>query len=333
MAILAASDGGVTTQGPPGADGSPRPQIEIDSRTVVRHVRNADRLPRVTVGVPTYNRPDMIGRALASLARQTFRDFTVIVSDNAGVNQSTIDAVHAVEAQLPEITLIGQPVNRGMVANLEFLLGIAATDYFMWLADDDEITPDYLAELVALLDSNPNHVAAMGAWHKMSSETEVENCAQLHSSSPNRLFRATQYVAFVKDDTLLYGLHRTKNLRRCRFEPFGFPNRGVITNYGYTFLFDLILQGPIAYSGKAALISHIYTVKQYSIARSMGVKDRLRTMVRRMNVYYLYCAKAARMNPLILATILPAALFGFLRDLMSAAFRIAIRGMRRREAV
>jgi len=303
----------------------------VDPLSVIRHVRSTNLVSRVTVGVPTYNRAHTLGRALGSLARQTFRDFTVIVSDNAGANQATLDVVREIESDLPEIRLVAQPDNIGILGNLEFLLDAAETEYFMWLADDDEITPNYLAELVGLLDKSPDRVAAMGAWRKMTSEIEANEPAQLQSIQVSRLLRGVRYVVSIKDDTLLYGLHRTASLRRCSFDTFAFPNRGVITNLGYTFLFDLILQGPIAYSAGAALISHIYTVKAYSVARAHGVKDRLRTLARRANVYYLYCKKTARKYPLMLLAILPAALFAFARDLLLAVFRVGMRGIIRRE--
>ena len=41
--------------------------------------------PLVSVIIPTYNRPDGLRRALASVSAQTFRDFEVIVVNDAGI--------------------------------------------------------------------------------------------------------------------------------------------------------------------------------------------------------------------------------------------------------
>jgi len=38
--------------------------------------------PLVTVGVPTYNRPKGLKRALNSLVNQTYQNLEIIVSDN-----------------------------------------------------------------------------------------------------------------------------------------------------------------------------------------------------------------------------------------------------------
>ena len=37
----------------------------------------------VTVGIPTYNRSRLLERAIASVLRQSYRSFTLVVSDNA----------------------------------------------------------------------------------------------------------------------------------------------------------------------------------------------------------------------------------------------------------
>ena len=37
----------------------------------------------VTVGIPTRNRSPLLGKAIASVLRQSYRDFTLVVSDNA----------------------------------------------------------------------------------------------------------------------------------------------------------------------------------------------------------------------------------------------------------
>src|SRR5712692_10027197 len=45
-------------------------------------------IPRVTVVIPTYNRAPLLGRALASVRRQTLTDFEVVVVDDASADDS-----------------------------------------------------------------------------------------------------------------------------------------------------------------------------------------------------------------------------------------------------
>ena len=42
----------------------------------------------------------------------------------------------------------------------------------MWLADDDEISPNYVEVLAKILDENPDVVSAAGHWVYMADEFE-----------------------------------------------------------------------------------------------------------------------------------------------------------------
>lgn len=300
-------------------------RLRLNDHCITLHTKNSVRPARVTIGIPTYQRAHTIRRALASLARQTFCDFVVVISDNAGADQSTLEAVRNIERDLPEIWLVAQSENIGALKNLNFLLASASTEYFMWLADDDEITDNYLEKLVGLLDNDPTAVSALGCWRRMHNEREGHEQTQLDKSAASRLVRVFSYVAFETDDSLFYGLHRTERLRKCQFNDYFYPNRGVLTNWCYVFLFDLIWQGRVLSSQEATWISHNYTEKAYSRAKAGGVKNKIRTLFRRVNVYYLYCAKVARRNPMILLATIPASVIGFLRDIMSALHRVAKR--------
>ena len=43
--------------------------------------------PTVVLGMPVYNRPDTLARALESLLSQTYRDFAVVIVDDAPASQ------------------------------------------------------------------------------------------------------------------------------------------------------------------------------------------------------------------------------------------------------
>ena len=42
-----------------------------------------DNFPLVSIGIPTYNRPEGLRAALLAITRQTYKNIEVIVSDNA----------------------------------------------------------------------------------------------------------------------------------------------------------------------------------------------------------------------------------------------------------
>lgn len=286
--------------------------------------------PRVTIGMPTYRRGAVIRRALESIAAQTYRDFVLVISDNNGDDPVTQEAVRAMADAFPEVVLIAQPENIGVMQNLLRLIGLAETEYFMWLADDDEISPNYLEELVGLLDADPEMVSAQGQWRKMLDGHTFVEPDIVEAGQGGRAARLARFIALGRDDTLFYGVHRVEALRKTRFEGYFWPNREMLTNFCYVQIFDLLWQGRVGYSKSAYWTSHNYSVKGYTAARAASVKDRAKTLVRRVNVHWLYLRKTASRNPALLTVVAPAAAAGFGYDIASAVGRFAGRAIGKR---
>lgn len=110
-----------------------------------------DRPPTVSVVSLSYNRCANVAELLQSLQRQTYRDVEVILVDNAS-QDGTADMVRR---DFPEVRLIANPTNLGMVAyNLGFA---AARGEIIVVVDDDGLpgTPDWLAQIVDRFERNP----------------------------------------------------------------------------------------------------------------------------------------------------------------------------------
>lgn len=296
-------------------------RIDIYDQNIILHKNNSVAAPRVTIGLPTYRRGLVIRRALESIASQTYRNYVVIVSDNNGIDAETIAAVEDYTHIMPEIFLIAQDTNSGALNNLRFLLAAAATEYFMWLADDDEISPGYIEELVGLLDANPLTVTAVGRWMALSSPTKGVIQTQLRLDEESRLSRLFRFVACNINDSAFYGLHRISCLRTILFSGYFFPNSSILTNWCYLLLYDMLLQGRFSYSEKVTWICHNYSEKEYDRALARGVADRIKTLLRRLNVYALYIGKTARKVPILVPFIVLASSFSFIRDVAYFAFR------------
>jgi len=114
----------------------------------------SSRRPRVTVAVPTHNRPQLLGRSLASIAGQTFTDFEVVV-----VNDGGVDVSHVVAQRSDlDIRLIDHGVNRGRSAAYNTAIHAARGELLTWLADDDLYYPHHIATNVAVMDRlGPGH--------------------------------------------------------------------------------------------------------------------------------------------------------------------------------
>ncbi|TKB65719.1 MAG: glycosyltransferase [Nitrospira sp.] len=119
------------------------------------------RVPKVSVIVPTYNRPERLRAALASLAAQTYQDFEVIVVNDFG---SEVESIIAACADRSRITTICHDRNRGLAAARNSGLRVAKGTYVAYLDDDDRYLSNHLETLAAYLDRHECRIAYTDAW-------------------------------------------------------------------------------------------------------------------------------------------------------------------------
>ncbi len=113
--------------------------------------------PRVSVIIPNWNGTRYLAPCLASLRKQRFGDFEVIVVDNA----STDDSVEMVQRDYPEVRLVRLPTNKGLTGGVNAGIAEARGDIIVLLNNDTEVDENWLAELVGALDAHPE--ASMAA--------------------------------------------------------------------------------------------------------------------------------------------------------------------------
>lgn len=138
-------------------------------------------MARVFVGIPTYNRPDLVREAIESVKAQSFADWTMVVSDNC----STPDAMASVRRYIeqladPRINYHAQEVNQGEYGQgWLFLDRSAGCEFMVILHDDDMLTPTYLELAVTALDAAPecdvfaaNFVTVDTAGQRLEADTQ-----------------------------------------------------------------------------------------------------------------------------------------------------------------
>ena len=266
-------------------------RIELNKQKIILSYNNLNSKPIITVGVPTYKRKTL-ERTLISLTKQNFKEFQVLISDNNGISEETINIVEKFKFSLPIVFLISQKNNIGNIGNIAFLLNCANTEFFMWLADDDEISENYIITLYNLLLKNPDAVSAMGSCKLMSSSKNGKFISQIDNANKNTIIRICNFIVGNADDTSFYGLHKTRNLRNTFFNGYFSPNKKIISNYCYLIIFDLLLQGPILSSKDAIWLCHAYSEKSYNRGDGATFRGKFIIFIRRINIYILYCFKA-----------------------------------------
>jgi len=117
--------------------------------------------PRVSIGVPVFNGEPFVEEALASLLAQTFRDFELIIADNASTDR-TESICQAFARRDPRIRYIRHARNLGAPENWNYVARAARGVYFKWASANDSCAPTMLAESIAALDADPRLVLCHG---------------------------------------------------------------------------------------------------------------------------------------------------------------------------
>ena len=111
--------------------------------------------PTVTIVVRTRNRPAMLRRALASIDSQTYRNFEVVVVNDAGDEAEVRSVIDPLDAAFKKaITIVTNEVSNGREAALESGFNASRCPYYAIHDDDDSWHPDFLAKTVAYLDEH-----------------------------------------------------------------------------------------------------------------------------------------------------------------------------------
>lgn len=99
--------------------------------------------PKVSVIIPTYNRANLLPRAIKSVLNQTFKDFELIIIDD-GSTDNTKQIVEDFQKRESKIKYVWQENSGGPANSVNSGLKIARGEYVALLENDDEWLPEKL---------------------------------------------------------------------------------------------------------------------------------------------------------------------------------------------
>lgn len=116
--------------------------------------------PKVSVIIATYNRAGLLPRAVNSVLDQTHEDYEIIIVDDCSPDH-TQEVIRRFNG--PRVRSFRHEVNQGAAAARNTGIANARGEYIAFLDDDDECTPNRLADQVSILDSRPE-VGMVYGW-------------------------------------------------------------------------------------------------------------------------------------------------------------------------
>ena len=116
-----------------------------------------DKIPLVSIGLAVFNGEKYLAQAVDSILAQTFKDFELIISDNASSDR-TQEICSQYAAKDPRIRYYRNPINIGGVNNENRTFALARGKYFRLMAHDDLLAPQLIAKSVEILEQNSEFV-------------------------------------------------------------------------------------------------------------------------------------------------------------------------------
>lgn len=205
----------------------------------------------MTVGIPVHNGASTLPRALDSVVGQTYENLEIILSDNASTDETPTLGRDLADKDT-RVRYVRHDRLISAVENFRFVLEQATGDYFMWAADDDAHSPNYVETLAAALSSHPDAMLAISDIVRFEPGTEPSSGTLFPTSAADEF---TSYKALVRDVVLsgcseFYGLYRTEGLR-------GYP--WVRSDFGIEniLLFYVRLRGKVVYAPGAVFYNSV----------------------------------------------------------------------------
>src|SRR5688500_6593822 len=186
---------------------------------------------RVTVLIPTYNRAHWLGGAIDSVLAQTYRDFHLVVSDNAST-----DATREVVARYddPRLTYVRRETNCGLNAHYNSWFQRVGSEYLFIVPDDDRLAPDAVELTVAALDANPRAGFVHGRVDVVDAHGAVIAAAHdMTGLSGDTVERGDEFIR--RSMAMSYRVHastvnlRTEAVRSCLLDERDYP----VTDLGH----------------------------------------------------------------------------------------------------
>jgi len=173
----------------------------------------------LTMGMPVYNEGKYIGETIESLLAQTYKNFILIISDNASIDQTPQICKHYAKKD-KRIIYVRHKKNRGAQFNFCYVLEQAKTPFFMLCSGHDKWHPSFVEKLLPALEKEDiilsyprtrriNIDGTMGEIYEDDYTTVNIN---------NPIDRYLYLLRGIGKGNLMYGIWSTQALKNCNFD-------------------------------------------------------------------------------------------------------------------
>lgn len=129
---------------------------------------------RVSIIIPTYNRPDFLDRLLSSIRQQTFQDFEIIIINDNSDNLGEYDKIISKYKNLyKDLIYVINDTNRGAPYSRNIGIDKSKYELIALVDDDDEWLPNKLEKQVEVFKHGSKNLGLVYTWTYVSSNDKL----------------------------------------------------------------------------------------------------------------------------------------------------------------
>ncbi|HAZ10391.1 MAG TPA: hypothetical protein DCY56_04720 [Candidatus Omnitrophica bacterium] len=214
-----------------------------------------DKKPDVSIGMPVYNGAQHIRQALDSLLDQDYKNFELIISDNASTDE-TQDICKWYIARDKRIRYYRNENNVGAIQNFNSVFAISQGDYFMWASCHDLWEKTFISRCVDILKKEHTVVLCypLADWISANGDSLGVISRGIDTRGLDRMSRSHALLWSLQFGYPIHGIIRTSMLKQTK------SLRPVI-GQDLVLLFEFSLLGEFAHIPEAML--HIRRAPDY----------------------------------------------------------------------
>lgn len=235
--------------------------------------------PLISIGLPAHNGEQVISDAIESFLRQTYKNFELIISDDASTD-ATQKICKAYAQKDKRIRYIRQKKNLGFVDNFNFVLQKARGEFFMWAAQDDIRDKNSLHVLLELFYTYPDTVLSTCGFANIDKEKkQIEAYPSVHFNNNKDHFYSVSAYVLKPNLSYFYGLFKTKILKKTG----GYikDSRPFFKSSDYVTILKVLFEGKMAYTHHILLYKRDtgFYFKKYSSLKYFFSDQRIRNKI------------------------------------------------------
>ena len=164
----------------------------------------------VSVGIPTFNRPEGLRRTLDCILSQTYKNIQVTISDNASTDPQVEKLGREFAIADRRVNYVRQNENIGAWANFQYVLSKSSGKFFMWAADDDEWSPFFIEKCLANCLTEESVACKFDTFFR-STGLRLNNPVPTLDPASGVVANLRAYFECMQP-SLFYGLHKRSSL-------------------------------------------------------------------------------------------------------------------------